>query len=507
MLGISKLTKIVGVKPNRVIEIASKYLVEFVGVRHAVDVELFFDEVNLVHEPDSAIVQFEFGYPVDGPTAILADISFEDLATLRTTILDCVSDSDDYGITVIIKKTVSPNGEFAIYDYDAFVEWFMQWPTRDRLSLLNTCLHRIGKPVVKCVFPNDKEKELVFDCGINRPTNMGGFERTRIVQKMNMVANLESFEDMLVTPWDLCVAKHNDIGDAVLKKLESECSMLSLAYIANHSINSLDALRFEIKGIHSVVEEYSSQDQCLSDQNVFDLVSWIYIGGEVFDKIEIARNFLSVQNGSGILPVLPETTAAIERNYQIYLTNNVKEYLRAKSELADSLLKYSQHIGESVVGLVGDFKANLVGIASCIGALLIVRQMESPELNFFDGIVGEVALVIVLVSLVFGFVSFLLCRQRARFYKTMIKDSRISATSDFSPEEMVGMFEDSPQYKESCRYLKVWSWSLLCIWVLLCLVLIFAIDYFAGDAALFGILDLFPLDHASSISEASTGWQ
>lgn len=501
MLGIGRLSELIGSKPHRVIERATKYQVEFVDVQHAVDVELFYEEVKLVQAPNLATARFDFGYSVDGPTVISADISAEDLAALRATIHSCISDSDDYRITVIVEKTVSPDGEFTIYNYDAFAEWFAQWPTRDHLSLLNKCLHNIGQPVVECVFPNDKMKKLIFDCGINRSTHMDSFARERIVRKMNMVANLESFEDMLVTPWDLHVVKHNAIDSTVLKKLERECSMLSLAYIANRAISSPDALRFEIKGINLVADEYSSKDNRLCGQSAFNLASWIYIGGEVFDKIEIARNFLSAQRGSDVLPILPETTSAIERNYQIYLTNNVKEYLRAKSELANSLQKYSQCIAESVVSLVGDFKANLVGIVSCIGALLIVRQMENPELDYFNGTVGEIALIIAFASLLFGFVSFFLCRKRAMFYKTLIQSFKKSAVSEFSPDEMAEMFENSPQYKESCRYLKIWSWSLLCIWALLCFVLMFAIDYFAGDTPLFGILDLFPLDDIPSIGE------
>lgn len=501
MLGVVRLSNLIGSKPDRVIEMATRYQVDFVDVRHIVNIEPFSEEVRLVQDPDRATVQFGFGYPVDSPTVISADTSTEDLAALHATICDCISDSDDYKITVLIEKTVSQNGKFTIYDYDAFAEWFMQWPTRDHFSLLNKCLHHIGQPVVECTFPNNERKELIFDCGANRSTDADGFTRARIVQKMNMVANLESFEEMLVTPWDLCVVKHSGIDDAVLEKLQRECSMLSLAYIANRAINSSDTLRFEIKGIDFVSSEYSSSDHHLADQSAFDLASWIYIGGEIFDKIEIARNFLSMQKGDEVLPVLPETTSAIDRNYQIYLTNNVKEYLHARNELANSLQKYSQHIAESVASLVNDLKANLVGIASCIGALLIARQMENPQFNYFDGLVGEMALIVAFVSLVFGFVSFFLCRKRAEFYKAMIQGAKISAASEFSPNEMIEMFEDSPQYKESCRYLEVWSRSLLCIWILLCSILIFAIDYFAGDTALFGILNLLPLDHTFNMDE------
>lgn len=493
MLGVDRLFELIELMPDQIIETAAKYRIEFVDVKHVVDTGLFLEEVKLVRDPDWATVQFGFGYPVDGATVISADISLKDLAALHANISDCVSDGDDYQITVEVKKAVSQDGLFRVYDYDAFAKWFMRWSTRDHLSLLNRCLHNTGQPVVECLFPNDKNKELVFDCGIGHSSDRGGFARSRIIEKMSMVANLESFEDMLVTPWDLRVVKHRDIDGYILKKLQSECSMLSLAYIANRAINSPDALRFEIRGVTLVADEYASKDGRLSDQSIFRLASWIYTGGEVFDKIEIARNFLSAQKGDGVLPVLPGTISAIERNYQIYLTNNVKEYLHAKSELVDSLQKYSQCIAESVVGLVNDFKANLVGMVSCIGALLIVRQMENPEHNYFGGMVGEMALVIALASLVFGFVSFFLCRKRAKFYKTMIRNSKTSAASVFSPDETAGMFEDSQQYKESCKYLKVWSWSLLCVWVLLCLAFIFVIDYFAGDTVLFGILDLFPI--------------
>lgn len=479
MLSVTSLSEILSCSPEAVSEVAAEYKVVFRGICAEADLLRLRSEVMSISVWDGASVFFEFEHDEGASLYVKSSSPEEDWSRLADSIRECVADGFRYQADIEVKKRVSADGQYVVYCASAFCEWFLKWDASNILATVNSSIEIEGSAPSRVLFPNDAECELCFD-GLSDDE-----ERSSMIGKRKSVANIDGFERLLAVPQDFSISSYSGLDTRLVSKLKSLCSMVSLAYMANKSAFSCDSLAFQIRGGSELSGDFRADDDRLFDSGIYELCRWAYVGGEAFDKVEIARSILcSRGDASKVLPVNKDTLSAIKNSYRLYLRENAKEYLHARNKLSNAIGEYCDHVAACVSGFVGDFKKNLVAILGYVTTMLLVRQVSTPTPGFFTAEIAQVSAFVLAVSCIFGIVSWVLYCIRVSYYKGMITAMCESLNDIFSNDEMKRLVDEHPQRMKSLRYYWLCSILLLILWLIICIAFFLLLDYLSGDELL-----------------------
>jgi hypothetical protein len=110
------------------------------------------------------------------------------------------------------------------------------------------------------------------------------------------------------------------------------------------------------------------------DEKWQNIYTWIFTDGNPTDKALITHNVISLHCKFEALLNLDTTVfEAIKTNYNLYLRNNVNQYLDMKRDLAKFIQNVVSQVGDYAVTILGKFKNNLFAIVGFLFTVVLTR--------------------------------------------------------------------------------------------------------------------------------------
>uniref|UniRef100_UPI00402615F1 hypothetical protein n=1 Tax=Lachnospira eligens TaxID=39485 RepID=UPI00402615F1 len=119
-----------------------------------------------------------------------------------------------------------------------------------------------------------------------------------------------------------------------------------------------------------------------NNQILYKIYNWIYTDGSSIDKAIIARNVISLHcKYVPIAKIDDKVMASIQSNYNLYLKDNVKDYLELKNKVAEFICGIVSKTGEYAIGLLDKFKSNLIAIFGFIFSVILANIVSNQPLD------------------------------------------------------------------------------------------------------------------------------
>ena len=281
---------------------------------------------------------------------------FEDL-------ISDLSPQDNIDVKIQIDKKAS-DGKFSIYDFPSFSKDLVQRPLIEVLRWFSELLR--GKTRLKFE---------VFDYDISFATRTMAFDSCENViftpkidrnQRLNdckhtaYFYNMDTFE---VIPDDFIVEGVIRAGECLRALFGKLATMLSLAYVVTSASINDKIINIQISGQRITSYELPI-DTIREDEKWEKIYTWIYTEGNPTDKALIAHNVISLHCKFATLADLDDTVfEAIKTNYNLYLRNNVNQYLDMKRDIAKFIQNVVTQVGDYAVAVLEKFKANLIAMS------------------------------------------------------------------------------------------------------------------------------------------------
>ena len=183
------------------------------------------------------------------------------------------------------------------------------------------------------------------------------------------------------------------------------CTLFSLIYICDHSrIIQNNGVSLKLNGYKAVSEEIKNiaEEQKNSTHTAFDIYQWVYTDGNVSDKIGVARNIISIHIDNRSLREIPqETLSAIVSGYQIYLKDNLKQYIEVKNKISEAIQKSSDRASDIAKNIGTTFRASIFTLYSFFFSIFLFRVVSGKNPTL------EVTLEIYLIFISFLAISIL----------------------------------------------------------------------------------------------------
>lgn len=297
-----------------------------------------------------------------------------------------ITDYENISIKVEVSKNIVDH-KISVYDYKAFTDYLIALKPKDFIQIIDTIVRR------DCITIEVQEDTLQSWCTdalsfVHKAEEMTLPQRVEKTAKRIELWNhscRSNIQGIQLLPDDFYIEDFNS-NDKLEKKFHEVCILLSLTYIANDTIYENFNFHIHLSG-YSVIDEIINTNTINIDDNnwnLFKIYQWIYDNDQIYDKLNIARNILSLNAQTNLLNLSDEVLGIMVNNHNIFVKENVDRFIRVRNDISNFLLNYRSKADDTIDKYVNSMANNILVIASFILTTIIIKAISKAGFDNFE---------------------------------------------------------------------------------------------------------------------------
>lgn len=389
-------------------------------------------------------------------------------------------------VKVRIDKEVK-NNYFSIYSYDEFTKDILKLSIEDIMIAFSTLLKNASSFLVfdvYCPIPMFSTKTMLFVPHGNKVIN-SDFNRLQRIQDCKEASYFYNFDVYEVLPDDFKIVvnyEDNPFTD-IFQKITV---LLSISFIATSSTMKDGVLKGIINGQRTM--EYICKINDLTYNKVlYAIYNWVYTGGNSIDKAMIARNVISLHcKYVPISDIDDKVMASIQSNYNLYLKENVKEYLELKNKVAEFICDIVAKTGEYATSLLDKFKSNIIAIFGFIFSVVLANIVSDQPLdNIFTNEITMLLYCVLAGSFAYLVICFFQSRYEIKKVYSSYEQLKQNYVEILTPEDIKEIFKDDNVINSMKDSISKSEKVYLAIWIFFLLLTFIAVEILSKNPLLF----------------------
>lgn len=408
-----------------------------------------------------------------------------------------IGDSDDnFEVSIEIEKTFK-NNELSIYSFESFTNWYYELDIISFFKATNFIFHKCDKiPILVCLndsnFLTTKSICIISNKKMEFNNTYDNVTRENLIKKRDDICHIKGVETNLI-PDDFEVIESN-CSDTIKLIYNKAKYILSIAYITDECIFEKNKITFSINGYRFKDKSlpFDQITQNTINDNFYLIYSWLYSGGNIHDKSQIVKNIISLHcRYSDITEIDSNVLNTIKSNYNLYIKDNVKDYLYLKKNVTESLQDYCNRISDEINKFTGALKTNMVAILGYLATLLFSKGITKGTAIIFTPDVSILTSFVLLGSIFVCILSAIHTFLKKRYYEALIIGLKQNYTDIMENSEINGIIDNNPLLKIARTNYNIITKIVIIIWVLTIVGLFLVLDYVSGNCKLLFFINLF----------------
>jgi hypothetical protein len=292
-----------------------------------------------------------------------------------------------------------------------------------------------------------------FKPKINRSQRLSACKETACFYNMNV------FE---IIPDDFIIEGVMRSGDCLKSLFGKIATVLSLVYVSSSASINDNTVNVQISGQRTTSYELKL-DSIQEDEKWLSIYSWIFTEGNPTDKSLIAHNVISLHcKYEALLGLNAAIFDAIKTNYNLYLRNNVNQYLDMKRDISRFIQNIVSQVGDYAIAILSKFKGNLLAIFGFLFTVVLTKVGGTQKWN---DIFSKDTIYLVEIFVGGSLVYLLICLFETRYKLKKTKQSYFDLKENYketlSSAEIKDAFKDDALLKSTEKSIKrgmiVWT--------------------------------------------------
>lgn len=303
------------------------------------------------------------------------------------------------------------------------------------------------------------------------------FTRLAVKAKSDRICHYGNSADFLLFPADVSLvarSQHRKWNE-LFNRLAFMCSIIRLFDITSDTETGLS---YRLNGYKTINGEIDLSAAAITTLDEYlQIVDWLYKDGNLSDKIGLARNLISLHiTDLPSLALSPFTFASIRSGFDIYLKENIKQYIDIRNKIQDQLLDFNKRATAIIDAFGSGFQKSALAVSTFFGSVLVAKILSGGKYkDVFTYDAYWLNLVFLLVSVGYLVVSYReVDSQMTRFedgYTLMRKRYRDLLTED----DIDNILAKDAEHNNNMAYLREKRGMYLTLWIVV-LILIFIIS-------------------------------
>lgn len=389
--------------------------------------------------------------------------------------------SEQMSAKISINKNVK-NGVISIYDFSSFAQELSELPLESLLSSFSALLSESNQLIFE-VFDKEilfKTKTMMFSSA-SQEVVLDPFDREHRINVCSETTHFYEQAIYQVLPDDFHI-EINFEGNPLSEIFDKITHILSLIYLSSSASLNHEILEIQVTGQRTL----EFQCQCataIPNPELYKIYNWIYTGGNSTDKALIARNILCLHcRFSDIQKIDGKTFASIQSNYNLYLKDNVSQYIQLTNKLAEFISEEVTKTGDYAISMLEKFKANLLAIFGFLFTVVLANIVSDSPL---DNILTH-DVTFILEAVLFGSAIYLVvCVFETKYKMRRVYDSYTALKKNYSsvltPEDINLAFDEDHLMTEMRNEVIKGMRRYTCLWGIFILVSFLAIEIVSSE--------------------------
>jgi hypothetical protein len=288
---------------------------------------------------------------------------------------------------VINKKNVANN--ITIYDLEAFTK------TLDELTIAQTFVI-FNRILANTTFVNFNVLKLdssfntanIFFTQVGSSASTCVFtERRKRLDSILSASNYTNIDEHNLTPDDFQIQIENTKYSKLCCLFNHYAIVLSIVYLFDITSLKANELEFKINGYKSIKGKVDAKSfQINTTKEYFSIYNWVYSGGNLNDKIGLARNIISLHfEKSGELELKGNAFQSIQSSYKVYEKQNIKQYIEIRNKISDQLLDFNNRANKVIETFASGFQKSALALITFYISSVVIRVLSKGDfINIFS---------------------------------------------------------------------------------------------------------------------------
>lgn len=388
----------------------------------------------------------------------------------------------EYKIEVHLKISKSmDNSQISIYCFESFNKNILEKSIETIMKFFSDILKR-HQEIIFVNYDNEynfitKSISMII-AGVDNEREE--YNRDIQLEKCKSITNFLNMSDYELIPEDFYF--QTVYLDSKMKDLFAKIRcILSLIYICNISRIENGRLHLQLNGYRNkdyVIELEKFQYKTIFEE-FFNIYFWTVCDGNATDKMSLARNIMSIHcKYSDILDIDKKTLASIKSNYDLYLRENVNQYIELKNKVVEFAIKTAKETNEIILDFVDNLKKNMATfITFILGTIIANIVSDNPLDNIFTNDIVAICCWILLGSLGYMYISLKEVDFKVNRYKKEYMQLKESYKDFLDESDINEIFENDKSYKENIveiekmreKYKRIWFLLIFVTFLGICL--------------------------------------
>ncbi|AZF40466.1 MULTISPECIES: hypothetical protein [unclassified Pseudomonas] len=341
----------------------------------------WLDIKNLVSQLEKISVRdnFEFTIELDGSDKTITSCTPSELNKLEIHYNEYNGDNTTLTLELKINKNFIEQ-TYSIYNLKLFADFLSSQSILKSIELLS---RNMREQLIFEVFEeinNFGSKTIKF---IRHGENISKIEAQMQQKRNKKIASFKEGTTLIGLPYNFTAADFDfsmqeNTSSKLIKFFQNSKLIYALAYLSNSTeVNTRGEIQFKFNGYRSF-STVAQQPEGLKENNkiVFKIYSWVFSDGPSTDKLGLVRNIFTLNSQDGKLNLTINTWHTIQSNYEIYLKENVTQYLELKGKLLEFISEFNKRALDSTDGFISSFQNSTVAFISFIVSVVVINGLK-----------------------------------------------------------------------------------------------------------------------------------
>lgn len=366
-----------------------------------------------------------------------------------------------------------------IYDLNIFTSSLAKFSVTEVLSIFDRAFSK-NQALNFEVLNLDKafNTATLFFNPVGIPYTQTTLDRLKCIENLSSSSYFTSIEEHCLTPDDFKLLSSNAIYAALNALFDHYSTILSVIYLFDITSIKDNELEFKINGYKSIKGAINlSKYPILNSEEYYDIYQWVYNGGNLNDKIGLARNIISLHfQKSGELSLSGSPFQSIKSSYKVYEKQNVKQYIEIRNKISDQLIDFNNRANKIIETFASGFQRSALAIITFYTSAIVLKVLGKGDGEFrnvftLDATVLSIAFLF--CSILYYYVSrWEVLQQRERFINSY-NNLKERYTDLLDAEDIDRILNKDKEFKQDLNFINAKLKIFSRMWWAIVLILLF----------------------------------
>ncbi|MFV8368559.1 hypothetical protein [Flavobacterium sp. LB2R40] len=281
-------------------------------------------------------------------------------------------------------------------------------------------------------------------------------KRNEIIENFKSTCHFSESDKLKILPNDFYLTKVDASLSVINKIFKKYSTILSIIYLFDITSLNENEFSFKLNGYKSI-KGTIQLDQIDFNQieEYLEIYKWVYNGGNLNDKIGLARNIISLHFlKKGELELQGNPFQAIQSSYKVYEKQNIKQYIEIRNKISDQLIDFNNRANKIIETFASGFQKSSLALISFYISAIAIRVLGKGEFtSIFTLDATVLSLSFLLGSLIYYWVSrWEINEQRKRFISSY-KNLKIRYTDLLDEEDINRILNNDNEFNEDVKFI------------------------------------------------------